>query len=535
MTKYLMFIGEAEADARNIAIAQERGCGPVTTRWFNKLTNVDGRRAFSVPASQTGYLNQAEQDALADTLWYQNALSGDIYVAVTGAQGGDGSIGDPVNLATACSALSTIAVGSTIHVQAGDYIGDFIFIHAGTVTQSINLEFEPEARIKGSFTIANAASYVVLDNLTAFDTPTVRITEDSGSSPDIATQDGLSIFGANALVTHPFIEDVVLNGIGFWQSAAPGTLYGAWVLNNGWQGPDRGHGHGLYTQNEAGLKLIRNCMFAQRYGGSIRAFTTNQSMQNITIDKCICINDQLFLGGHSPASSIQIINNHVWNDGLEIGETDQGNVDVLIDGNYVTNFVNTRCLVTRFWSQLTVTNNTFVLRQNVAAAIWEMLRISPDNSVIDNNTYYYEPVPGGFKFLIYDYDTDPPTISSLSIAEWQALGFDVNSTFIEGLPTVNEVFVEHSTYEDDIAHVAIYNWELLASVNVDFSVGNFTLTNTYRAYNAMNNLEYEEFVYDGNPVSIPMTGWTRKIPSGATGALTSDTWPEFLALIVKAV
>ena len=536
MSTYLHFIDAAAATARNESLALEQGCGPTTLYWFNQLSHTDGRQAFEVvEVDQESLLNQAEQDALTPTLWYQNVLSGDIHVAPDGVQNGDGSVGNPVSLSTACSALSTISPGSTIHIHPGEYVGDFDFIHSGANGNEITISVEVGARIKGSFTISG--SHLTCLNLDIFDAPRERWTEETGSSPAIATHEGLSLFGANLTVAHPVVRDCIGNGCGFWQPSIHSVLYGLWTINNGWDAPDRGHGHGLYTQNaSAGPKLVRNCLWAQGYSGGLRAYTTNQSLEQIVIDRCTNVNDQIFLGGHSPASLCQITNNRVWNDCLEIGETDRDNVDILVDGNYVVNSPNTRCAVFRFWDNLTITNNTFVLRQdNGMGLMFEYLRLSPSVEVIDNNVYYYQPRADGYYFLLYDYTTNPPTITHLTISQWQALGYDTHSTFIEGLPTANQVFVEHSEYNDDIAHVTIFNWEGLASVDVDVSGGNFTVGATYRAYNAMNPDEYHEFVYTGIMVGIPMTGWTVAAPSGASSPISDQTWPDFMALVIKRV
>ena len=535
MTNYLHFINDVTATVRNEALADELGCGPVTQLWFNQLSHADGRRAFEVVnTNHEAYLNQAERDALVGTLWYQNALSGNIYVTADGTQDGDGSIGDPVNLATVCSALSTVALGSIIHVTPGNYEGDFVFIHDGASDNRIVINFEFGAKIEGSFTLNG--NYVTCIAVDVFNTHLSRLSAQVGSAPtDIVQREGLSIYGIGAIFAHPKVQDAMGNGCGFWQTSYNSILYGLWTLNNGWDAPDRGHGHGLYTQNGTlGPKLIRNCVLAQGYSGGIRAYTTNQELAYTTVDRCISIHDQIHLGGHSPASQCAITNNRIWTDGLEIGETDRGNGDVIISGNYVVNSPNTRCFVFRFWDDLTAINNVFVMRQNNGLGLLgEYLRLSPTTETINNNTYYYEPRVDGKYFLLYDYATEPPVIAALSIAEWRALGYDTNSTFIEGMPALNQIFVEHSEYDNNICHVAIYNWEGLAAAPVDLSGGNFTLAGTYRAYNAMNPDEYHEFIYTGLPTPLPMSGWTVAIPSGATGPLQSPTWPEFMAFVVK--
>ena len=267
----------------------------------------------------------------------------------------------------------------------------------------------------------------------------------------------------------------------------------------------------------------------------MRVYTTNaNALYNVTVNKNICVLDQLFLGGHSPAANCAITNNRVWGDMLEVGETDRDNQDILIDGNYVVGYPTSgsSCIILRHWETPTITNNTFVLRDNTAT--WQIFpHVAQVDVVINNNIYYLPDLDAIFAIIYTDNGSGGYNAAYKTVAQWQAMGYDTNSTFIEGLPTDNRVFVEHSTYNDDICHVAIFNWQELSDVEVDFSGGNLTVNGTYHAYNALNPGEYHEFIYDGELVSIPMTGWTVAIPSGDVVPLVNGTWPLFGAFVVK--
>ena len=43
-------------------------------------------------------------------------------------------------------------------------------------------------------------------------------------------------------------------GIGIWQEALDSEAYGNLIYYNGFQASDRGHGHGIYVQNDEGNK-----------------------------------------------------------------------------------------------------------------------------------------------------------------------------------------------------------------------------------------------------------------------------------------
>lgn len=408
-------------------------------------------------------------------------------------------------------------------------MGDYTLSVSGAINYPIIIDTDATARIKGSIVITG--HNMIVNGVNIFDEPATRTTVETGSSPSFIRPEGMSVYGTNLTIAHAMVYDILSNGAGFWKPAINSEIYGLWTINNGWDAPDRGHGHGLYTQNQSsGDKWIRLCMFAQGYSGGLRAFTTNQELESVHIEGCISLNDQLFLGGGSSASLCSMDDNIVWNDQIEIGETDQDNQDISVSGNYVVSGtgVGTSCVTMRYWKTPTVTGNTFVHRS--PSVPWQVIpHTAPSGLVINNNTYYVTDLLAPFA-IVYPAEGGA---NYYTIAQWQSLGYDIDSTFIEGLPTTNVVVVKHSEYNDDIAHVAIFNWEDLSAVDVDFSGGNFTISETYRAYNAMNPDEYEEFTYNGVDVSIPMTGWTRKIPAGDTTALTEDTWPTFLALVVK--
>lgn len=460
-------------------------------------------------------------------------LTHDFYVAPNGSPSGSGHPCRPLDLLSVSSLRHYLVFpGVRIHLMAGVYEGDYTFVHSGADGSEITIIFEDGAYLKGNLTIDASCQYVVVKNLNAYTEPPTRWTETTGSAPDIAGRNGLTMFGANSKAIHPFVHDVVASGIGFWQSANGSLLYGAWVINNGWLAPDRGHGHAVYQQGTN--KTTRNCMIAQGYGGGIRSYTGNQSLVNIEISKCITINDVLLHGGGSSSSGVTIADNVVHNQYLEIGETARDNDDVLLNGNYVVGYPGNHGMVLRYWKNPTITGNTFVIKKDpsigVAAIFQILLHDNEESFTCDNNVYYIESPNTQTRFVTI---TSGGVQTAYTQAQWQALGRDVNSQFIHTLPTVNHVVVNHSEYDNDIAHVAIHNWEGLSHVAVDLSGGNFTQGRTYRAYHAMNPAEYHEFVYDGSPVSIPMTGWSRAIPYGDDTPLTEDTWPNFLALVVK--
>lgn len=535
MIQYLHFIDDTEAEARNTEIATEQGCGPITMLWFNKLSNPDGRRAFEVvdPGDES-VLTSGEQLSLVDVLWFQNNLSGTIYADLAGLITGDGSIGDPVTLATIYSYLSTLAAGTVVNVNAGIYSGDFEINHDGVNGNPIEIRYDEAAALLGSLIVHS--SFLDLWNVHHYLEPLNRVTIEPGSGPAIKTESGLTVYGADVRLLFPTIHDVVSSGIGNWDDADNALIHGAHCFNNGWQGPDRGHGHGIYIQGSN--KLVELCVLGPGYGGSIRVFATSTTLQNITVTKTVCINDQLFVGGHTPAEGIIVSDNVVYNDKLEIGDTDDDNDDVTITGNYIVNNPEGGVFTLRFWKNITMTDNVFVSRSADGAILGELFpHAVPATINIDNNTYYIEnPQASGNYFITYTEDPMDPNhfIPEFhTIVEWQALGYDVNSNFIFGLPVANELRLEQSAYDNEWLLLTVHNWEGLVNIDVDLTTFGLTLAKDYRFLNALNLNENHPFTYTGIVESIPASGWTTQVPSGAAAALYPHPAPNFLCFIIK--
>ena len=56
-------------------------------------------------------------------------------------------------------------------------------------------------------------------------------------------------------------------GISFWIDAVDSEVHGCLIYDNGWNAPDRGHGHCIYTQNKDGVKTISGNIMSAKYDG----------------------------------------------------------------------------------------------------------------------------------------------------------------------------------------------------------------------------------------------------------------------------
>src|SRR5947208_1373949 len=98
--------------------------------------------------------------------------------------------------------------------------------------------------------------------------PTRTTTSTSSNfRPDVVANNGTHIKYIN-LVIHD-------GGVAFYTyTAMPDVeIYGSILYNNGWQGPDRGHGHGLYLKNDVGPVVARDNVVFNQFGYGIHIYS----------------------------------------------------------------------------------------------------------------------------------------------------------------------------------------------------------------------------------------------------------------------
>ena len=111
--------------------------------------------------------------------------------------------------------------------------------------------------------------------------------EESGSHPTSYDRPhgGLNIYaGTGCKYINLVIHDNA-QGVSFWSGATDSELHGCIIYDNGWDAPDRGHGHAIYTQNEKGVKTISDCIMTGGYGYTMHAYGSSRAFVDITWPK----------------------------------------------------------------------------------------------------------------------------------------------------------------------------------------------------------------------------------------------------------
>jgi hypothetical protein len=219
-----------------------------------------------------------------------------------------GTIADPMTLADALTS-PLVKPGHTLYLRGGRYAGQFTSTLVGVTIQPYQNE---RPIIDGGLTI-NGSDCTWQGIEIMYSGWTTRLSEQVDQAPG----NNLSIFGPRTTLRRCIIHD--LDGPGFWTPAVDSVMDECISYNNGWNPPPR-HGHGIYTQNAEGTKMIRRCVFAQGYSGyTIHAYTSGGSIQGFDLIENVSIGQTLLVGGGTPVDRATLRRNVLWGGALIMG------------------------------------------------------------------------------------------------------------------------------------------------------------------------------------------------------------------------
>jgi hypothetical protein len=424
------------------------------------------------------------------------AVATDFYVSPSGSAGGNGSIGQPWNLQTALNQPSSVHPGDTLWLRGGTYGGSFTSRLAGGSGAPIVVRQYPGERAildgngGGATTLSVNGSWTWFWGFEIMNSNTQRFSSASGSFAG-PRNFGVDIYGPNTRFINMIVHDTD-QGIGFWVGAESSELYGNIIYYNGWMAPDRGHGHGIYVQNQNNTKrMVDNIIFDQ-FSHGIHAYTQGSFENNLYLEGNVSFNNGLLEGSlerniligptSNPAQNPSLISNYTYfTPSAGLGENNLGYFGGCVNG--------------------TVSNNYF--------AGGTALHIqSACNPSVNSNTFY-------------------DTVGATS--------FYPNNTYYSNgnKPSGVKVFVRPNQYETGRANITIFNWDHVSTVNVDLSsvLGagtNFEIRDAENFFGAPVTTGF----YGGGMVAVPMSGLTVAQTVGSVAAAPTHTAPEFGVFVV---
>jgi hypothetical protein len=468
--------------------------------------------------------------------------TGQHYVSPQGSPNGDGSINNPWDLQTALYQPSSVQPGDIVWIRGGTYgNGQGIFYSRllGTAAQPIIVRQFPgeRATINGWLQVGccdqnpqpSMGGYTWFWGLEFASSVTDRTGLPNGQS---AILDAVDTWAPGTKFINNIVHDSRV-GISMWKEAVGAEAYGNVIYYNGFQASDRGHGHGFYIQNLTGTKNVENNVVFDQFDNGLQFYGTAAGPEkNLTVQGNIAFNNGALSTGPSYAddiifvntngvSGVQLLNNYFYfTPQLGLGYSEMGwpapNQDIVVQGNYFIGGFESVALTD--WASITFQNNTVYTN---AYLINFATGATPSGYSWDNNTYYGTGV--------FSYNGQ-----STFLGGWQGwTGWDTHSTSTSNAPTGVWTFVKPNKYEPGRANIAIYNWNLAATVSVDISSA-ISVGTRYKVLDVQNyfGTPVASGTYTGTPITIPMSGLTIAAPNGTVPSVPTHTAPQFGAFVL---
>jgi len=470
------------------------------------------------------------------------------YVAPNGSSGGAGTASSPWNLTTALAgAGGRIHPGDTVWMRAGTYgsggYNQYTSTLTGTASAPIIVRQYPgeRATINGFMTVNGG--YTTFWGMEFMDSDPLRISHQSGSfATDIPRANyQVTVNGPGTKFVNVVVHDLG-NGLAAWESATNAEVYGSLFYNNGWQGTDRAHGHGLYIQNLSGTKLLQDNIVFDNFDYGIQIYSQSTHINNITLDGNIAFNNgtlgtseaqDIVAGGtengmqNFVATGNMTYRNDRWKTakfGLDYGVPSSNG---RITGNYFGGMVQLQN-----WSSLTFTGNTLIGGTPQVVAI-ELMSGQSFSSYSMTAQQYFEP---GSLGISQPFGTVTATAggNGYTFSDWQRVtGRDAGSSFDAGSPSGQKIVVEPNKYESGRANIAVYNWSHGGAASVDLSSvlkpgDQFEVRNAQNFYGA----PAYSGTYAGGTVSIPLPSVAPVAAIGGSPTAPLMTAPTFYAFVV---
>ena len=471
----------------------------------------------------------------------------DFYVSPDGRWSGDGSRDRPWDLKTALSHPSRVRPGDTIWLRGGTYRGVFVSRLTGTAEAPIRVrQYAGERAIvdggdsggSGIFVVSGA--YTWYWGFEVMSSNSDRVSAQVTSWPtDLARGEAVQIEQtAGSGVGVKFINMVVHDarqGFSFWKEAVDAEIYGCLIYNNGWIGPDRGHGHGIYTQNQTGRKTIADNVVFNNFGYGVHAYGSSAAyLNNFTFQGNAAFNNgapngeptpNIFVGGGASARGIAALDNMTYCRPFHATTarfgSDAANGDLRLEGNTFVGFTSVRN-----WAHVLVANNTFIGSTTVAEFAPPDRGMVSKTSVWDRNRYVSQEA----RWQPFALVASSPR--GLAFPDWRkATGFDAASLYVRGVPSGTRVFLRPNRYEEGRAHIVIYDWTGASSVGVDprgvlRSGDQYEIRDAQRFFGP----PVASGVYRGSPIRVPLQprGSARPGKDRASGS----SGPEFSVFVL---
>ena len=276
----------------------------------------------------------------------------DWYVGPSGTPDAQGTQQSPWDLASAVEGKHKIEPGDTLWILGGTYkhpdrkLGSpgYVVRLAGQEGNPVHVRAAPHQRVTldGGLTVQQPADWLWvwdLELLVSENFTMPRRVEEPGSHPESYNRPwgGLNIYAGKGCKYIDLVIHDNAQGVSFWSGATDSELYGCLIYDNGWDAPDRGHGHAVYTQNQNGVKVISDCIMTGGHSYTMHAYGSSRAyVDNYLVEGNVAYQAGTFLiGGGRPSRNIRVLGNFLYGVTMQIGYTARENEDCEVRDNVI--------------------------------------------------------------------------------------------------------------------------------------------------------------------------------------------------------
>jgi hypothetical protein len=474
---------------------------------------------------------------------YDDGLNGSgnaWHVTTNGTPQGNGTISAPWDLQTALNQPDSVKGGDIIWLHQGTYIGVFENNLVGLPEKPIIVRaaLDEEVILNGDYIEAEAV-LTFLGAYTWIADITIECPQNSRYENSVNGKDGVYFLGNNNKLINCIIRNNGGNGVGFWSTATNSEIYGCIIYNNGYIGSDRGHGHGIYTQNLVGTKRIADNILFNSFGIGIQMYTEQGNIQGYEIEGNTIFNSGLpgasqmerniICGGLQPIDRVTIKGNCLYftpnypaKAGVQFGYS-ADNLNASFIDNYMTD--GTFYIISK-WKNIIATGNMIAAHSSDITLVASTNLADVSTLTMNNNKYYN----GRFA-------TNYPNL--LDFTDWKSQSYqDAVSQWHSGLPTKTEVFVRPNRYVKGRAYITAYNWSNVSSISVN-GASILSAGDKYEVYDVSNLAAgaISQGTYSGGSISIPINQQNVELPAGWSGSTErfKPTAPNFGVFILQRI
>jgi hypothetical protein len=448
------------------------------------------------------------------------------YVSTSASVSGDGSKNNPWQLQTALNHPSTLLPGDTVWIFGGLYAEmynaqtSYNCFTKGTSDKPIIFRNYNNERV----TLDGQLTYTLflgLGNCSYTWFWGIEVSNSASTDRNHDIPGSVSCSAEHIKFINMIVHDTG-SGLDTWKTAKNTEVYGCIIyhignnLNNG--GNLEGHGHGMYVQNDTfGTRALHNNIIFSTYGYAMKVWqtTTTSAIGNLDIQ-----NNILFNGGAASENLGGVGNNYRTHNFFVVSNGVNNPVtNTVIKHNYTYAGLNTpRPPV-----------NAFGLNYGVKGMTLDSNYLTCQTRLGYNNTPIFEASIKGNRII-----GGIPAVYGVYLWGFAQTDFPEN-TFVPNMPNTGlDYFLIPNSYEKGRGHLAIYNWDSLASVQVDISALGFSPGDQYELVNVM---DYFNDIIDGTYtasgiIEVPMIDHTFQQAIGSN-KLPVSQFPAFGAFLIR--